>query len=165
MSNSSTPYDDSFRTLLTDCSRLIIPLVNEIFNETHPDNSEVELFQNEFFITAGDDQKRITDSNFSIGKHSRYHIECQSSPDGTIIIRVFEYATQIAISTAVSESNETSFTLPKSGILYLRSNSNTMREHTISITAPNGDVLSYKVPALVMQDYTLEKIIDRKLWF
>ena len=33
MSNYGTPYDDSFRTLLTDCKRLIVPLVNEMFGE------------------------------------------------------------------------------------------------------------------------------------
>lgn len=34
MSNYGTPYDDSFRTLLTDCKRLIVPLVNEMFGES-----------------------------------------------------------------------------------------------------------------------------------
>ena len=29
---SSTPYDDVFRTLLTDCTELMIPVVNEIFH-------------------------------------------------------------------------------------------------------------------------------------
>lgn len=33
MSNYGTPYDDSFRTLLTDCKRLVIPLVNEMFGK------------------------------------------------------------------------------------------------------------------------------------
>lgn len=31
MSVTSTPYDDVFRTLLNDCSSLIIPVINEIF--------------------------------------------------------------------------------------------------------------------------------------
>ena len=29
----NTPYDDVFRTMLNDCSRLIIPVINEIFDE------------------------------------------------------------------------------------------------------------------------------------
>ncbi len=29
----NTPYDDVFRTLLNDCSRLIIPIINEVFRE------------------------------------------------------------------------------------------------------------------------------------
>lgn len=27
----ATPYDDVFRTLLNDCTELVIPLVNEVF--------------------------------------------------------------------------------------------------------------------------------------
>ena len=166
MSNSSTPYDDSFRTLLTDCSRLVIPLVNEIFNENHDENARVELYQNEVFISNGDDRKRVTDSNFSIGNNcDRYHIECQSSSDGTIIVRIFEYATQIAKLTADNNGNRTYFNLPKSGILYLKSTKNTFDEHEITIVAPNGHELSYTVPAIKIQSYTLDEIFKRNLWF
>ena len=65
MSNYGTPYDDSFRTLLTDCKRLIVPLVNEMFGENWQETENVELYQNEVFITTGADEKRITDSNFT----------------------------------------------------------------------------------------------------
>ena len=33
MKISKTAYDDAFRTLLNDCSELIIPVVNEVFGE------------------------------------------------------------------------------------------------------------------------------------
>ena len=166
MSNSNTPYDDAFRTLLTDCSRLIIPVINLMFHSNYSMDDEVCLFQNESFITEGGEEKRITDSNFSIGQEHqlRYHIECQSSVDGTIIVRIFEYATQIAISTATSTGNITSFNLPRSGILYLRSSDST-QEHIIKVTAPNGETLSYPVPIIRMRDYTLEQIISESLWF
>ena len=58
MSNYGTPYDDSFRTLLTDCKRLIVPLVNEMFGENWQETENVELYQNEVFITTGADEKR-----------------------------------------------------------------------------------------------------------
>ena len=32
----NTPYDDVFRTLLTDCTELMIPVVNEIFHTKYP---------------------------------------------------------------------------------------------------------------------------------
>ncbi len=57
MSNYGTPYDDSFRTLLTDCKRLIVPLVNEMFGENWQETENVELYQNEVFITTGADEK------------------------------------------------------------------------------------------------------------
>ena len=33
MQNINTPYDDVFKTLLNDCTKLIIPVINEIFGE------------------------------------------------------------------------------------------------------------------------------------
>lgn len=162
---SNTPYDNAFRTLLTDCKRLIIPLVNEMFNEQHDYSEKVELFQNELFITAGGDKKRITDSNFSVGNNvRRYNIECQSSPDGSIIIRVFEYASQIAVVTAENNVSETHFTLPQSGIIYLRYSKETPNIHKIVIDTPNGNI-SYDVPIIKIGDYTLETILKEKLWF
>lgn len=164
MSNFNTPYDDSFRTLLTDCKRLVVPLVNEMFGENWSESESVELFQNEAFVTAGADTKRITDSNFTIGKSRRYHIECQSNPDGTMTVRVFEYASQIAITTAESDISKTVFTMPSSGILYLRCNENTPDYHIIEVHTPGGNV-SYKVPIIKIKDYTLEELLEKRLFF
>ena len=44
---TNTPYDDVFRTLLNDCSSLIIPVINEMFGE-HYSGQETDygyLFQ------------------------------------------------------------------------------------------------------------------------
>ena len=109
MSNYGTPYDDSFRTLLTDCKRLIVPLVNEMFGENWQETENVELYQNEVFITTGADEKRITDSNFTIGNSRRYHIECQSSVDGTMTVRIFEYSTQMEKDHALIEDMKNTY--------------------------------------------------------
>ena len=65
---SSTPYDDVFRTLLTDCTELMIPVVNEIFHTNYTGNEKIRLLQNEHFIQMpdGSKQERITDSSFEI---------------------------------------------------------------------------------------------------
>lgn len=43
MGKSSTPYDDVFRTLLNDCSSLMIPVINEVFGE-HYSGEEKRIF-------------------------------------------------------------------------------------------------------------------------
>lgn len=164
MSNYGTPYDGSFRTLLTDCKRLIVPLVNEMFGENWQETENVELYQNEVFITTGADEKRITDSNFTIGNSRRYHIECQSSVDGTMTVRIFEYSTQIAITTAESDVSKTVFTMPASGILYLRCNDSTPDSHEIVVNTPGGTV-SYKIPIVKIKDYSLDDMLSKKLFF
>lgn len=164
MSNFNTPYDDSFRTLLTDCKRLVVPLVNEMFGENWAETEHVELYQNEVFITAGADKKRITDSNFTIGNSRRYHIECQSSEDGTMTVRIFEYATQVAITTAEHGTSETTFTMPVSGILYLRCSNRVPDYHRIVVNTPGGSV-DYKIPIIKIRDYSLGELLEKRLFF
>ena len=61
-------YDGAFRTILNDCRKLIIPIINEIFGEEYTGEEEVEFFPNEHFIDQQDtaDQERITDTNFAV---------------------------------------------------------------------------------------------------
>lgn len=160
----STPYDDSFRTLLTDCPKLVIPLVNEMFSETYDTKDAVTLYQNEHFLP--DEEERISDSNFSIGadKGKRYNIECQSNRDGSIVIRLFEYGAQVAQENAEIDDERTTFRFPNSGVLYLRSSREESREHCIRIVTPSGE-LAYKIPLLKIGDYTIESIFEKKLWF
>ena len=61
-------YDGAFHTILNDCRKLIIPVINEIFGEEYAGNEKVEFFPNEHFIDRQDaaDKERITDTNFRI---------------------------------------------------------------------------------------------------
>ena len=104
--NTATPYDDVYRTLLNDCTSLIITVVNEVFQKQYNENEKVTVLNNEFYITGkdGTQKERITDSNFVIG-NTCYHFECQSTSDGTIMIRVFEYGSRIAIRDSVLSEN------------------------------------------------------------
>ncbi len=43
-------YDGVFRTILNDCRRLIIPVINEIFGETYTGEEEICFFPNEHFL-------------------------------------------------------------------------------------------------------------------
>lgn len=38
---TNTPYDDVFRTLLNDCTPLIIPVINDVFGEQYSGNEEI----------------------------------------------------------------------------------------------------------------------------
>ena len=42
---SPTPYDDVFRTLLNDCSKLIIPVINEVFEEAYTGEETIVRFR------------------------------------------------------------------------------------------------------------------------
>ncbi len=163
--NTSTPYDDAYRTLLTDCSELIIPVVNEIFKKNHGENEKVILFQNEFFYTMPDSTQKgkITDSNFIIGS-VRYHLECQSNPDGTIMFRVFEYDSQLALKNCEYNEKELLVRFPNTALIYLRHTKNTPEILRMTIEVPGGSC-SYDVHILKVQNYSLEEILEKKLFF
>lgn len=38
---AARPYDDVFRTLLNDCSSLIIPVINEVFGEDYSGEEKI----------------------------------------------------------------------------------------------------------------------------
>ena len=68
MKKKSTAYDDVYRTMMNDCITLLIPLVNEVFGKNYTGSEKIVFHPNEHFINQqdGKEQKRITDSSFSI---------------------------------------------------------------------------------------------------
>ena len=169
MNQNNTPYDDVFRTLLTDCKSLIIPVVNEIFNENYTGNEQVLLRENEIFLRQqnGKEDKRITDSSFAIVKGMEwrnYHFECQSTPDGTMLIRMYEYDSQIALKDSTLENNVLNVNFPQSAILYLRNTKKTPDKLVICINTPGGKI-SYSVPTVKVQRYDIDTIFRKNLLF
>ena len=159
----NTPYDDAFRTLMVKCPTLVIPLVNEVFHEKYELQEKVRVFHNEFFVGNRHQKERITDSHIGIGD-KRYHVECQSSTDGTITVRIFEYDAQIAAENVQMERDETIFTFPCSALLYLRCPSQTPRTMRVTYKVPNGDI-SYEIPILKVPEYTADEIVEKELYF
>ncbi len=47
---ANTPYDDVFRTLVNDCSPLIIPVINEVFGEHYSGKERIIFSPNEHFL-------------------------------------------------------------------------------------------------------------------
>ena len=164
----NTPYDDVFRTLLTDCTALIIPVVNELFHTSYTGKETIHLLQNEHFIKLpdGNEQERITDSSFEIlgRERKRYHVECQSTEDGSMIVRMFEYDTQLALENREVTAGALVVHFPDSAIVALRHTKNTPEVMTVMIRTPGGEV-SYAVPVLKVRQYTVEEIFEKKLYF
>ena len=105
----------------------------------------------------------ITDSYIQIGG-KKYHIECQSTTDGTMIIRMFEYDSQIAIDSAEIDGNLLTVKFPNSAVLYLRSNSITPDIMQVQIETPGGSI-SYDVHVIKINNYTIDDIFDKELYF
>ena len=139
-------YDGAFRTILNDCRKLIIPVINEIFGETYTGEEEIQFFPNEHFLDQQDgaDKERITDTNFTVFGiiPKKYHVECESSlPDGKITIRLFEYDAQIALDESEVTEETLTVTFPNTAVLYLRTYKKTPDKMKYVIITPGGTVL------------------------
>ncbi len=161
-------YDGAFRTIINDCRKWIIPLVNEIFGENYTGNEEVWFLPNEHFLDQQDKpgKERITDTNFRIiGKDiKKYHIECESSyPDGKITIRLFEYDAQIALDEGEIIEETLTVTFPNTAVLYLRTYKKTPNKMKYVIATPGG-IVQYNIPIIKMQDYSLDIIFEKRLF-
>ena len=160
-------YDGAFRTILNDCRKLIIPVINEIFDEHYTGEEEIRFFPNEHFLDQQDaaDKERITDTNFQIiGRIvKKYHLECESSlPDGKITIRLFEYDAQIALDEGEVTEETLTVIFPNTAVMYLRAYKKTPDKMKYVIITPGGTV-QYDVPIMKVQSYSLDEIFEKRL--
>ena len=62
---NNTIFDDVFRTMVEKIPRLVIPLINEVFHTSYPEDVEITQLRNEHQQADGE---VITDSCLLIGK-------------------------------------------------------------------------------------------------
>ncbi|HIY64039.1 MAG TPA: hypothetical protein H9730_11390 [Candidatus Mediterraneibacter stercoripullorum] len=163
---TGTPYDDVFRTLLNDCTDLIIPVINDTFGKNYVMGKDKPILEeNEMFLTgkSGDQERTITDSHIMIrGEH--FHIECQSVPDGSMVVRMFEYDIQIGMLHAEVDQETYTVEFPNSAVLYLRSVSKTPDRLRITLKVP-GSSCAYDVPIIKAKQYSIDEIFRKELYF
>ena len=156
---NNTIFDDVFRTMLEKMPELVVPLINEIFGTDYPMDVRLEQLRNEHQTKDG---TRITDSHFIIGR-KRYHIECQSTEDSEMIIRMVEYDFSISLENVEKEGEVYRMRFPHSCVIYLRK---TEKESlSMEIIMPDGRAVKYQVPILCVQKYSKDEIFQKKLLF
>ena len=156
---NNTIFDDVFRTMLEKMPFLVVPLINEVFHTSYPENVEIIQLRNEHQEKSGE---IITDSCLKIGNHL-YHIECQSNDDLSMAIRMIQYDFYIAVE--YSERSERIYRLrfPRSCVIFLRSNKNTPDYLEAEVKFSDDSVHHYKIPTLKMENYTKDAIFEKNL--
>ena len=157
---NNTIFDDVFRTMLEKMPELVIPLINEVFGTNYPADIPIEQQRNEHQTKSGE---KITDSRLKIADKI-YHIECQSTSDTEMVIRMIEYDFAISLESKKIENGRYRIYFPHSCVLYLRGKG---RSNTIGmdIVMPNGQIIKYDLPAIYVENYTTDVIFQKKLLF
>lgn len=162
---SNTIFDDVFRTIVERMPRLVIPLINEVFQTDYSEDEEIIPIHNEHQTKSGE---IITDSCLLIRGYM-YHIECQSVPDNIMAIRMIEYDFAIALENVKQKNGMFEMEFPRSCTIYLRHTKNTPDELLIKVHLKQGttkdekDFFLYRTPVIKVQNYTKTEIFQKKL--
>lgn len=139
---------------------LAAPLINEVFGTSYPEDIEIIQKRNEHQTKQGE---IITDSHLLIADKA-YHIECQSTHDSSMVIRMIEYDFSISLESMRLEDGKYQMYFPHSCILYLRGNQE-RKLLSVEMIMPDGSVTEYKIPAIYVGHYTKDEILQKQLFF
>lgn len=152
-------WDTMFKTILQEMPQMVLPLINEAFEENYDIDTKIISLNNEFY--NGDGSKVVSDTTFLVN-HMLYHLECQFSNDKEMAFRMFEYDFHIAVSDTKREKRFEEVVFPKSCVVYITTNQKNPKSLRMKIKFPNGEFL-YEVPTIRVQDYSLENIRKKRL--
>ena len=169
MTLSPTPFDDVYKTLCVTCPTLILPLLNEAFGTADTGNEQIEQEETEHHFTEADgtQRKRISDNVFTVTKGNdvkRYIFECESNPDGSILVRFFEYALLSGLANQTLENNTLTIPLPHVAVLFLRSAKTSSSTMTVRIRLPDGSESRMIIPIIRLHNYTIPDLFRKKLY-
>lgn len=157
---NNTIFDDVFRTLLEKMPELAVPLINEVFGTSYPEDIEILQKRNEHQTKQGE---IITDSHLLI-LDKAYHIECQSTHDSNMVIRMIEYDFSVSLESMEKVEGTYRMYFPHSCILYLRGDQD-RKLLSVEMVMPDGSVTEYKVPVIYVGHYTKDEILQKQLFF
>ena len=156
---NNTIFDDVFRTMIEKMPYLAVPLINEVFHTSYPQDVPIIQLRNEHRQENGE---IITDSCLKIGD-KLYHIECQSTDDTTMAIRMIEYDFSIAVENAHKQGRRYRMDFPRCCVLYLRSGNNTPDFLGVEMALADGNIVLYQISTIKLETYTKDSIFEKNL--
>ena len=163
-------YDNVFKTMKMKHKRLFISVINDVFNRNYSMDTKVEILPSEGFLTeneTGDGSKEIQEqiSNFLIRIGGEiYLLECQSYDDGSMAIRIAEYAFIVARQSATWDIGHATIPMPQFSVIYIKKTDKTPKTTTITFTFPNGQTVDYMSDNVILDNLTKEYIIEKRLF-
>jgi len=161
-------YDKILKRILTLSAGAVINLINGLFGTNFPLNSKIVYNWTE----SVDDKlgKTISDTILTIHvgeeKH-RFHLEaeidCGSTNDISIVLRVFEYGYRDALKHREVGKDKITLKFPKPKIILLEHNSNSPDEVTLELDFGAGKTIEFGVPTVKFLDYSIEELNAQRM--
>ena len=184
LTNEQT-YDAALAAMVTKLKKYVIPLVNEVFGEQYIESTNVEIRNNKHIIrkTDGSLKRRETDAYVELAGATRldgvagssrmagqqvtkyYHFECETWYDRSIVLRIAEYESVIAVENMEEMKDGVILNYPDSAVIFLRPGDKIPKAMKIIHRASDGAEMSYDVPAIRIADYGLDEIFEKNTLF
>ena len=170
MQKKTPDYDNVFKTMKMKHKRLFVPVINDIFGKEHPLDTKVEILPSEGYLTEGETEdgskkveEQISDFLIKIGSEI-YLLECQSYDDGSMAIRIAEYAFIVARQFATWDIGHATISMPRFSVIYVKRTAKTPKMTTITFTFPDGQEVNYESANVILGEFTKEYIVEKRLF-
>ncbi len=170
MPKKTPDYDNVFKTMKMKHKRLFVSVINDVFGKDYPLDVKVDVLPSEGYLTeneTADGSKEIEEqiSDFLIKiRDEVYLLECQSYDDGSMAIRIAEYAFIVARQFAVWDIGKATIPMPRFTVIYVKRTEKTPKATTITFTFPDGQNVDYKSDNVILEELTREYIIEKRLF-
>lgn len=125
--------------------------------------SEGYLAQNEAADGRRIIEEQISDFLIKIGREI-YLLECQSYDDGSMAIRIAEYAFIVARQFATWDIGHATIPMPKFSVIYIKKTNKTPKTTTITYIFPDGQIVNYQSPNVILEEFSKEYIVEKRLF-
>ena len=170
MQKKTPDYDNVFKTMKSKHKRLFISVINDVFGKEYPLDTKVEVLPSEGYLTESETadgskeiEEQISDFLIKIGSEV-YLLECQSYDDGSMAIRIAEYAFIVARQFATWDIGHATIPMPRFSIIYVKRTERTPKTTKITFTFPDGQEVNYESTNVILEEFTKEYIIEKKLF-
>ena len=159
-----------FKTMKSKHKRLFISVINDVFGKEYPLDTKVEVLPSEGYLTESETadgskeiEEQISDFLIKIGSEV-YLLECQSYDDGSMAIRIAEYAFIVARQFATWDIGHATIPMPRFSVIYVKRTERTPKTTTITFTFPDGQEVNYESTNVILEEFTKEYIIEKRLF-
>ncbi len=170
MQKKTPDYDNVFKTMKSKHKRLFISVINDIFDKEYPLDAKVEVLPSEGYLTESETadgskeiEEQISDFLIKIGSEV-YLLECQSYDDGSMAIRIAEYAFIVARQSATWDIGQATIPMPRFSVIYVKRTERTPKNTTITFRFPDGQEVKYESENVIIEEFTKEYIVEKRLF-
>ncbi|MDD6657553.1 MAG: hypothetical protein PUE95_09730 [Lachnospiraceae bacterium] len=133
-------------------------------------DTKIETLPSEGYLTESetpdgskDIEEQISDFVIKIGSEI-YLLECQSYDDGSMAIRIAEYAFIVARQFATWNIGHATIPMPRFSIIYVKRTDRTPKKTTVTFTFPDGQTVHYESDNVILEEFTKEYIVEKRLF-